>query len=253
MSEEKQEQEASQSKVTDDALDRAADELVDLGPYELGDGEEEKEEEGEKNEHKLEEGEEKEEPEDNAERSRLGRKVAHLETIILGLTEKLEKFGETPIGAPTKEEGKRDEGEEKLPTSKEELRKMLHDLQEEEAKEKRSYESTYLAKIYELGKDNDDQDAIVELMLKNHNKVLHNKPELDAELNYRAAEAEYYRTKRVEKKSPLKGDKPPKTEKPESKAVGETALDIDLDEYAKEFIAKTGMSTESVKRALSKK
>lgn len=238
--------------TSDDALSRAADGALDEGLDEeegeldgVGEGEEEAGgDEGGEGDKKP----EKDEPDDNAERSRLGRKVKEQEQLLQTILLELQSL-KKPAAEPVEEE----EDDEAL-AEEARLEKLLERIQQKKEAKKTSYESKYLATLHTITKDVDEAEhkAIVEIMLSKYNKVITENPEVDAELNYRKAEADYLRSGVGKRKAPLRGDKPPKVEIPESKKKGAEALDVELDDFAKEFVAKTKMSTDSIKKALKK-
>jgi hypothetical protein len=226
-------QESEESVVTDEMLDRAADGVDEVEEVATEDEttEEEVEEESEEvaEEEATEETEEEgaedapEEPEDNAERSRLGRRVSELETALLQANQNNEtKLNET-LEKLNSFLGKKEEPEEddffEMPETKEDLAKLVKEqlakVQNEEVslstQAVKDYETGYIDTVGSLLEDEPDSEAILKLIEDEFN-VKHSKVDnlqggmKDAAKNVLAA-----KTKLLSgsvKKVPLKGEKP---------------------------------------------
>lgn len=199
----------------------------------------------------LTEEEKKKRDEENAERSRLGRKVAYLERKVEELTNKPEPV--EPILDDYDED-------EEIVITKKSLREQLKSIQEEEQQAAQAgrdkYQVAYIQKMDSLaGNDLVEHEAIVAEMVTNEefNKIYHNIPEVDAELNYLKAKAKIQGTQKVTRKSPLKGGKPSASlavpgqtkETPRKKTLPKIPDD------AKRLMDKMGISEEEAMEALT--
>jgi len=242
----------SEAAVTDDMLDAAAAEVEELeeeaaedktsqqdqdgNQDQTDDGEEkedkDKEEPGEESEIGSETGDEEpeeiegegeedegelpEEPEDNAARSKLGRKVAamfrkqdRVEEILDKLTSLLEK---SQVTQPVQDEEEEEFFDEDEPLTPKKLEEILEKRERQREEQAAQYENGYIKKVAELGSDltPEEHEEIVNEMMANFNVRYTNNPELDAERNYLKAERAVLRKKlaKPKKSNPLKGEKP---------------------------------------------
>lgn len=126
-----------------------------------------------------------------------------------------------------------------------------------EAKETSAYQDRYLDVIEGLGKEYPDNihKHIVDRMFKQFNIKHSDNPGLDAQLNFRNAEAAILREVRTRKANPLE-----KNKGAENKNLGgsnntnqdiNTEQPVKLDNYASEFIKATGMKEEDAQKALT--
>lgn len=191
------------------------------------------------------------EPDDNAERSRLGRRVSSVEQgiaeikgMIAGLTgQKREpEAQDTPIDIDPDE-----------PITYRELQEVLRRQKEEESQVDKRYLRAYQAEIDRLGQSADPKvhDAIVtELLAKHHVRRDGNQGQVDAAINYRDAQIALLskRKSTFGKKdatgAPVGGSLKTQNTGPKPKAQ------VKLDKYAQDFVDSTGMSNEDVEETL---
>lgn len=225
-------QEGTESVITDEMLDRAAEGVDEVEEVATEDEttEEEIESEEAAEEEATEETEQEEvedapeEPVDNAERSRLGRRVSELETALLAAKQESQastaQLNET-LKQLTGVLGKKEEPEEEeffeLPETKEELAKLVREqlakVQNEAIVQKtqavKDYESGYIDTVGTLLEGEPDSAEILKLIEGEFN-IKHSKVDnlqsgmKDAAKNILAAKNKLYSAK----KAPLKGDKP---------------------------------------------
>jgi len=201
----------SEAAVTDDMLDAAAAEVEELeeeaaedktsqqdqdgNQDQTDDGEEkedkDKEEPGEESEIGSETGDEEpeeiegegeedegelpEEPEDNAARSKLGRKVAamfrkqdRVEEILDKLTSLLEK---SQVTQPVQDEEEEEFFDEDEPLTPKKLEEILEKRERQREEQAAQYENGYIKKVAELGSDltPEEHEEIVNEMMANFN------------------------------------------------------------------------------------
>lgn len=282
-------QESVESVITDEMLDRAA-EGVDEEVVEEETTEESTEEETDEvsEEEEVESGEEPseeeveetveteseeaedlpEEPEDNSERSRLGRKVKELEDALLkSKTESEEKLNAT-LEKLNAFLGKAAEPEEEeffeMPETKADfdrlVRERIEALKQEEttqvSQKSKEYEAGYIDTVKSLLSGDEDEQAIFDILDAEFN-VRHSEVESlesgmkDAAKNVLAAKTKLLQSKDV-KKVPLKGGKPkaPLGGETGSKMPAKTKPVPKLDPVAAEFARETGMTDEAIIKAL---
>lgn len=181
----------------------------------------------------------KKEPEDNAERSRLGRKVADLEKLVLQQQELLK----------AKQEEKPQVDLDSVPTFAE-LDDYLERKNKEKENEKKEYQATFLSTV--VGMEHDDEEIhakALELMdadarfLKKHT----GNAQFDAEKNYLLA----VNTVLKGGKNPLKGKVPGALGAETTSTTHKETKSPKLDEAAARFARKWGLGEESIKDALS--
>ena len=191
-------------------------------------------------------------PEENAERSKLGRKLASVENALSEVMNRLEYL--TKEKEPKEEEGLG--GVFEMPTTPEELEAFIEKREAKKQQSVTKYETNYLTTLDKVRVDDESEhSAIMAEMLTNFNIKHSDNASMDARLNYADAERAMLRKKMATPVAPkvnLKGEKPNGTgvdhgTKVETKKV----KDIELDPYAAEFVAKTGMSKESVNKSLT--
>jgi hypothetical protein len=250
-----QDTEASQDGVesTSDELDRAAEELM----AETAAAEEQQEEAVEESEAEaVEEQQEEavedgaEAPADNADRSRMGRKMKTMMENMETMQAKLDAL--TPVQAATEDE----DGGELLTRAeaREETRKTIAAMNQENEAATLKYEMAFMQHVGSMG-EGDEHEAIVEEMLTNYNTKATGDPNTDVELNYAKATAAFYKSqigKTPARTNPVKGAAPSgalgvsSTATVPKKAVAMPKLDADL----QDFVNNQGMSADSVKEAL---
>jgi hypothetical protein len=264
-------QESTDSVVTDEMLDRAADGVDEVEEVATED-ETTEEEVGEVAEEETEEEEAEdtpEEPEDNAERSRLGRRVSELETALLAAKQESQsstaQLNET-LQKLTGVLGKKEEPEEEeffeLPETKEDLAKLVREqlakVQNEEVTQKtqavKDYESGYIDTVGSLLEGDPDSEEILKLVESDEFNIKHSKVDnlqsgmKDAAKNILAA-----KTKLLSgsvKKVPLKGEKPraPLGGGDGGKVPVATKKRPKLDAAAEQYVKENNVSDEDVIR-----
>jgi len=119
-----------------------------------------------------------------------------------------------------------------------------------------AYENGYLGTVEKLGSEYPDHihKHIVERMWKQFNIRHSDNPALDAQLNFRNAEAAILREVRQRKTNPLEKNKGVRNQNlggPTSSSQDTNAVaPVKLDSYAAEFIRATGMKEEDAQKAL---
>lgn len=174
--------------------------------------------------------EQKQRDTENAERSKLGRKVKTLEEQITRLSGLLER------------KQQEQEPEDSILTP-ENLPKYIERLEQERSHKKQEYSSSYTSKFAEIGAEDENFDDVWAEMYANHNAVVTGDPSVDAQINYLKAQNALLK----------KGPKNPVQGKG---ATTNTAVNIPdgmqkkqtvmpkLDHVAAEFLKKTGLSPE---------
>ena len=207
-----------------------------------------------------------EEPTDHKERTKLGRKVADLESNIGKLLEQqrllIERLPVSVVQAPTPEP----EQEYVDLSTPEGLRTFMAQERERERSDKATYAVGYASQVKEWISDAEraeDADAVeINKLLTGdtpYNVRHSSNPQGDFVLNLSRAEAHYYKQKAktppAEKKAPLLNDKPraPLAVGGESKAdAGSVSTKpLKISAAAMEFAKASGMSDEDVAAVLS--
>ena len=205
------------------------------------------------------------EPKDNAERSRLGRKVAELE---MNLERALDTINQMST-KPTQPEGLDfgddlgfDDDDEEISFRKGDLRKdivnvlnkvlpkSIPKILEQKSQAQNEYERKALIAISRIGSDlpEDEFNAIAESLGKTFNRYTGN-PELDAKTNFLEARVAVLEKGKRTKKNPLKGETP---KAPLGGGGGETPPSkktITLSAEMKAWQKKFGLSDEAAARA----
>jgi hypothetical protein len=184
------------------------------------------------------------------ERSNLGRKVKKLEDTLEQMNEAIQEMRSQRQAPQT--------AQEDLPeyiSTPGDVEKYLT-LRERKQKEERDrYQSVYAKTFREVGKEDPEMyEEIFNEMFEHFNVVKTGQAEVDAELNYARAKASVFakKTSQPKPKANVKGKEPAGSTNlsVDSRAETTSGPEIELDDYAKEFMAKTGMKPESVKDAL---
>lgn len=230
---------------------------------------------------------EEELPPDNAERSRLGRKIKTLmeeaETNKKAMSEMLAEMRRMTdtikelksAKTETREEEPEDDSPDfndddtlltvgeikKFMEAREkkiaqESKKLESKKQEEEANKLAKYQTEYARIFYDLGKDDPDFNEIVKLVQEDAelNQIDTWVPKADAKLNYRAAKDKLNEIKAKNKRVVKTGATDtglPKGVSSDSRSLQKKSNVVELDKYAKEFISKVGLGDEEVEEALS--
>ena len=187
---------------------------------------------------------------ENAERTRLGRRVKKLEDLIGELVTELRESRKTPEPAPDVPE---------TVATPDDVRRILAVEEQRKLNTQRVYHENYRKAIDALGSENEDvhEEVIKEILSPNSpfNQILSENPFADAERNY------YRAVKAVLKKkaaSPVKPKANVRAEKPIAPTgvpVGTTvnapnSKPFKIDEYARDFMRRMGMSDKSAEDAL---
>lgn len=198
-----------------------------------------------------------EEPTDPRERTALGRKVKGLELEIARLNQLL-STQKAPASNPPQDN---DEETPEFITTPDELEKYLAIREKRKQAEVQGYQMGYGQRFLEIGQDDPMYTEVEQEMMSNFNRRETGNPAIDAELNYHRARAAVLSKKlstpppashpQAAPKIPGKGDKPQgsgvtiasRNSKPASAPPP-------LDEFAADFIRRTGMREESVREAL---
>ena len=223
--------------VTDEDLNRAAEEKVE---------EEVVEEEVVEEEEKVEEDKVVEEPTDGANRSKLGRKFKLLEDQVQTLVSELKNKNEQI------EEPNLDPDEY---MTRKDVDKYLESQRREDAANNRKYNSDYISSVLSLSSTEEDEgflDRVLTEMDTNVKGRHTGNPEVDAKINYLEASQKVLRGNK--KPNPLEKNtkKTPGLGVDAVTKVTQTEKPLpELDEYAQDFLKKNPMSDEKIKEALS--
>ncbi len=201
-----------------------------------------------------------EKPIDQAESSRLGRKVKGLEDQLQNLMSKMDTYF-----AP--KEGLAPQQDVELPEiiqTPDDVRRVMQAEEQRKQNFVNQYRSGYARKILDLGNgediDKETHDAIVEeMMIPNSpfNNILSDNPLADAEINYAKAMRAVLSKKYSKPKEPII---PGRAETPVgalgvtvgTKTAQPTINSVQLDEASQDFVKKLGLNEEFVKKALSR-
>lgn len=184
----------------------------------------------------------KPEDEDHSEKSRLGRRLTRLETDIRSFMDEM------------KASRKPQEEQEEIPeviSTREDVLKVLSVEERKKERARIEYETGYLRKL-ESFKEDKEYDAIEKEMLANFNVRVTGNPMVDAEINFTKAKLSVTekkipgRTFNGRAESPKGTPTIPNPTKAAPKGLPE------LDEFARDFVRRTGMSEESQREALIK-
>lgn len=143
---------------------------------------------------------EQSEPDDNKERSKLGRKVEALWARIDEQKGTLSKVAEVLESMAAEKEKVQDDGTlitatEARKIAEERFEELLKKKTEAESTAKTQYERQYLSEVTEIGKglDPDEFDAIDKIMMDKFNIKHSDNPRYDAIRNFKDAQIEYLR------------------------------------------------------------
>jgi len=126
-----------------------------------------------------------------------------------------------------------------------------------DAKQSNAYQDSYLNTVSNLGGDYPENvhQHIVDRMFKEFNIRHSDNPALDAQLNFRNAEAAILREVRTRKANPLDKNKGKQNQNLGGSNNTQQGINADapvkLDSYAQEFIKATGMKEEDAQKALT--
>lgn len=246
----------SEEATSLEQLERTHDQAVSETPEEApAEAKEEKTEEKPKEEVIKEEV--VEEPQDNRERSNLGRKVKLLEEKLSVLDEIKAMIAKRPAARQEPEDD-----DSPIPMTAKELREFVRreatDLETSRAERQKEYERGYLKHEASLGMELSEEEyaEVINERLQNFNVRHTDNPKTDAELNFHKAYASVLKKKMSKgKENPLKGKKPdgPLGGPSGSENTTRAAATPKLDKEAAEFAQKMGLSAEKIAKALGNK
>ncbi len=202
---------------------------------------------------------------DNAEKSRLGRKVKAMEEENKRIKESLDEIlKEVRSGKQVKSEPVTDklesDDDEQLPdtiTTPEDLERYNRVKAKNEQKAITTYQTKYrsLIKGFETDEHYNDVISLIKTNAE-FDKIYTGDPEIDVEINYNKA-AKVVLSKKIKAGSAKKidvhgddGDAPPAGLSGSTRVAKTTDSEIELDEHAKAFVDKVKMSKEDVSKAL---
>lgn len=198
--------------------------------------------------------EEPPEPEDNAERSKLGRKVAALESTIQELTSFIRQMQQKP----TEPEDEFDEDE---PLTKKKFEELLELHNQRQHERQSAYTQQYQRILIRAGLEMDEHEHadIINAIERLPSRARTGNPELDAKIDFREAENALLREKvkgASKPKNPLNKNKDTEPEAPLGGGA-ETGNDSrprqmpKLDKAAMDFVKSRGMDADRVNKVLS--
>ena len=185
------------------------------------------------------------------ERSNLGRKVKKLEETLVEMNEALQELRSSKQTASAPQAD--------LPeyiSTPDDVEKYLTVRERKQKEEQVQYQGVYAKTFRSVGKEDPDiYEEVFNEMFEHFNVVRTGSPEIDAELNYAKAKASVLSKKSATPAKARANVKGGKTEvstnlSVESRADDTPVADIQLDDFAKEFVTKTGMKQESIRGAL---
>jgi len=121
--------------------------------------------------------------EENAERSRLGRKVKGLEDSYGQLSDRIDRLLDRLEAGGTDNTAEEEDDADAFLTP-ENLPKYLERENNKRAKEQESYQRNFVREFQSIGGEDEDFDLIWDEFLKNHNQVVTSDPKADAQIGY---------------------------------------------------------------------
>jgi hypothetical protein len=202
------------------------------------------------------------EPEDNAERSRLGRKVKYIEdsvsTMQQQMLERMEQLQNMMYYRTNSETPAPQEDEDSGVYTRDDIRREIARIEAEKERATQSYNMAYTQAVSKLSSDlSEDEFAEIDQEFRaNYNFRHSNDPVADAERNWYKAERAILRKKMAtpKKTMPLKTEKPsaPLGGAAPSKTTQKKTPAVKLDDATKDFIRRTGMSEDKAIELLSR-
>ena len=194
------------------------------------------------------------EPDEQLERTRLGRRVKKME----GTLDEIRNFMQTlsgPASHPKPSEASGDEIPEFVSTPAD-VDKILDNRERRKIESQKTYETQYFKRLNTFsGEDPDFHEQIVDEMVKNQrfNQILTGNPDIDARTNYAEAKAHLLSQKMSKVRPNVRGGKPSVSTDLSISSHSDRSVpeDIQLDPVAAEFVKKVGMSKESVNKAFA--
>jgi len=191
-----------------------------------------------------------EEPTDQRDRSMLGRRVKRNEDIVNTLVSKIDTLVErlgSSQGQTQNYNTYEDQEDEEFFRKADRYEKIKSDRHAK-------YESAYLTKIRQLGMGDPDGREIFAEMQERFNVVRSSNPELDAETNWAKAEASLLRKKFSPNKPNVRSERNTASTDLGVNATNDSTAsqEVQLDPFAQEYVARTGMKKEKIESALKK-
>ena len=237
-------------EVSDDMLDSAL--AAEGEPTKEEKKEEVKEVEKEVEDKEVEEVEEKVPDVENAEKSKLGRKVAAMERNFNMFMEEMRQFATAT--APKKAEVEEDDD---TPLTKKDVERYLEERSTKKALEEKAYSNKYITKMVTLTEELDETvlDEVLTEVDSKYNKKRTGNPDMDAQLDYLEAYNGILARKSGKKSNPLEKNKDKKVKglgiSGEEKNSVSSKKEIALDHEAAAFAKQMGLSPEEIEDALS--
>jgi len=236
-------------KVTDEQLDALADAELNK---------EEPEEEAEEAPEEVEETEDvsHETPKKDSEVERLKLENQRLKSEIGRMPALQSKVDQLEAMIKQRMLNEDSEETEGLVATRDDVINILKEEQRKESEMKNQYADTARNVMLDMANDIDDDDTFVAIYrdAEAHWDHRSNNPQLDARVNFNAAMARHYKALATARHNPLSKNKDQDAEAlggpAETSVKPKKIATPDLDEYAKDFVKRTGMKTESVAKAL---
>lgn len=185
---------------------------------------------------------------DNAERSRLGRKVKYLEETIVNLTSQLEtqtKLLQSLVERMSPKEPAKEEDEEEVITTKKDVLRVLTEAEKKKMEEKARYENNYVKTFQSLLMQEDDgiRSDIYKTWNDKYNVVFTGDPVRDAEIGYLKAKVDVLsrHTYKGREETPFQ---------PTKSSPSEYSKRYTLNPEAMELAQYFGLSDDDIKSAL---
>jgi len=185
---------------------------------------------------------------DNAERSRLGRKVKYLEETITNLTSQLEtqtKLLQSLVERMSPKEPAKEDDEEEVITTKKDVLRVLTEAEKKRMEEKARYENSYVKTFQSLLIQEDDgiRSDIYKTWNDKYNVVFTGDPVRDAEIGYLKAKVD------VLSRHTYKGKEDTPTH-PTKSSPSDYSKKYSLNPEAMELAQYFGFSDDDIKSAL---
>jgi hypothetical protein len=188
------------------------------------------------------------EPTDQRERSNLGRRVKRMEDTVNTLLSKLDNFVDNVGRGAIQTQNYQNYDDEE----DEEFIRKMQKYEKKKVDRQKDYEKNYISKVRQLGSGEPDYKEIFDEMYSNFNVIHSGDPEIDARLNWADARASVLSKKISPNRPNVKGERNTASTDLGVNAINDSATssEVQLDDFAKEFVAHTGMKKEKVESAL---
>lgn len=186
------------------------------------------------------------------ERSNLGRKVKKLEETLVEMNEALQELRtQRQIQNTTQTQSDLPE----YVSTPDDVERILTSREKRQKDERDRYQVSYSKTFRDVGREDPElYEEVFNEMYSNFNIVRTGDASIDAELNYAKAKASVLskKTSQPKAKPNIKGSNQTASTNlsVDSRAEENSASDVQLDDFAKEFVSKTGMKTDSINNAL---